>query len=210
MTAPEVGLWALSVLGVLTVATGLLISVSRQEVSRTLVVTLFFFGVLMLGLTVYGINFMDKYRELMQTVLPMLEDPGPASYEKALEETASGRLSPQNREIVRAIAVARPIAGLDSIVGAITQRATDPAGGETLTRLSRDLDARDAQASSVVRHWSTMGTVEAAAFDTLDASLRPLVARKLLTDQSMAAFLNPSLRRQLTAAATIDSIRRRQ
>jgi hypothetical protein len=208
MGAPEAGLWAFMGVGVVTTLIGAA-AVFRKGAKFWHVGLPLLFGVLMLGLSVFGIEFIDKYKEIVRIVWPMLESPGPETYSKALDQIGGGELSPENAEIVRAIAVARPITGLDSLLQESKDRATSSAGTRTLEEVSVDVRARQQLAGSIAAQIAASGGVSEQSVDTLPAAVRPLVARELLAP-SRSTQLTTAQRRALEQAAKIPPLRRKQ
>ncbi len=204
MSGFDIRLFMLSATGLLICLAGVVVLI-KQPTARILAVTWSFGGVFLVG-GVFGLEGIREFSQFVRVVKPMLEDPGTETYANAFRKVGDGELSDENAEIAAAIAIARPIPAVDSVVEAEASRAADSAGRNALMTLTRNVKAQDSVASRLASELFQSGRLDEQSFLRLDRTAQALVARRLLAQPRV---LTQQQERALQEAAKIPSTTRR-
>ena len=128
-----IGPWVLLALSVLLVAVAAYAVV--KQLPRGLMPSLFF-GVLLGGLAIHGIAFLDPYGKLLQQVA---DSPSEATYERAFDAIGRGKVpEPYERAIV-ALSLQNPTENLEQTFAASIAEASDGGGKRVLSEAQEAL-----------------------------------------------------------------------
>ena len=202
MSGFEIRLFMLSGTGILICLAGVYV-LTKQPTARILAVTWSFGGVFLVG-GVFGLEGIREFSQFVNVLKPMLENPTQETYAHAFQSVGEGKLSEENAEMAAAIAVARPIPNIVTVVEAAAAKATDSTGQNVLSTLDRNVKAQDSVASHLATELFSRGRLDERSFRQLDGTAQALVARKLLTQPGV---LTQQQLRTLREAGQIRSTR---
>jgi len=110
------GRWVMVAIGALAVLAAILITFKGKSSLLTWI-----FGVLLLGIGSFGMEFMPKYSDWLGKLSNMIKNPGEESYEAFFASVGKQKLPAELQQIGIEYAVSHPIEGMESII----QRAID-------------------------------------------------------------------------------------
>lgn len=127
-----IGRWVLLAIGTITVIVALIITFKNPEPFKRLALV-WIFGVFLAGTGVFGLEFIPKYKDWLDTVLNMIESPSKESYgaffEKVGREESPGYL----QELGISYAINNYVEGMEEVLAtAINKAPANTAGKKTL------------------------------------------------------------------------------
>jgi hypothetical protein len=180
------------------IGVGLIFSVAgvfmlfRPTVKMWQVLVPFIFGMLMLGLSAFGLPFMTSYGEFLSKVLPLIKDPGTGTYSNAIDAIGSGKLSADNASTAKAIMLENPSSDLESLVERHMMAARDPDGKAVLREMLADLRAKKQMAGQIADVAVQENKVNGERLGSFDASTQRLVAQEIERRPHVLEKLNPA------------------
>ncbi len=179
MAITTIGPWVL-------LAAGLVLMIAAVSLARVgnrfkeLVIFLIL-GVALSGTSVWGLGFLGQYRDFLTAtnlLNQMLTNPDTTTYGQAFASVGKGEVKPQYQRAILAVALQRPVEGLDRALTENADRATDADGRQALREASADLAGKQ-EAAGLVQHALASSGTAGARLERLDLATRVLVARGL-------------------------------
>lgn len=180
MSITVVGPWVLFAVGVAMLVMAIRLGGIGGRLKELVVFLVM--GTLLAGTSVWGLGFLAQYRDFLQTthlLTDMLSQPGEASYREAIQSVATGQVRPQYQQAILAVALQRPIEGLDHLLSQTAAIAPDRQGKDALSQAGADLEGMRAAARLVASEIETSPATSADVLRELDPASRALVARHL-------------------------------
>lgn len=188
MNILSIGPWILLALSCGLIASGIYVSVAKEGKGLT---RLLIFGVLLGGLSVHGLAFLDPYGDLLAK---LYSQPTQENYEKAFAALAEGDIPPQYETAIVSFAKDNPTAEMQAALRAA------PATPE-LDALRSEITKQQETATLVEQALESQGRLDPASVRALDATTRTLVNTSLLrrsdSELSEAGFRRRDLRRRI-------------
>jgi hypothetical protein len=201
VTAQVFGTWAFVVLGIIVVLAGI-VRMFLKEPRVQLILMCFVFGVLMSGVGVYGMGFLDKYGQFLDTtklLTSMLEAPSDKTYASTSAAIASGKMDPAVSQVALAYMTARPTEGYKSILANAEKRSVNPKIAGEFSAARTDVERKEAAATELTQSLSAKNELNSEKLQSLDASTKIYVARTLITSPQVAPQheMSPAVIKQL-------------
>jgi hypothetical protein len=90
------------------------------------------FGVLLVGIGSFGMEFIPKYGDWMKRLSDMIKSPGKESYEAFFTSVSKQKLPAELQQMGIEYAVSHPVEGMDSIIKGVTDQTQNPNGKKAL------------------------------------------------------------------------------
>jgi hypothetical protein len=181
MTPQIAGPWVLVALGAIVIVAGVFI-LFRREARVALVMMSFVFGVLLCGLGVFGITFLDSYARFLKTseiLTAVMQAPSDQTYSQALDAVASGKVDPAQGQALLTYMEARPTPQFGDLVRRKAVSAKDPRSRALLAATADDFGRREESAAKLAAGLAAKNQLTPAAVESLDQGSQVLVARHL-------------------------------
>lgn len=130
------GRWVLLVMGSLALLDAILLTAFRPEPFRRLLLA-WIFGVLITGLGVFGLEFMPKYREWLDSVADIIKIPSKESYETFFTKVGNEEIPTEIQELGINYAINNPVEGMESILTNAIARAPEGTNGKKALEWAR-------------------------------------------------------------------------
>jgi hypothetical protein len=190
------GRWVLMIIGSAAIIVAIILTVIKADPLRRLLV-IWFFGVLLAGLGIFGMEFMPQYREWLDAVSELVNNPGQESYKNFLAKVGKDELPQEVQKIGISYAVNHPIEDIKSILeNAVRNAPADKKGKLELKQGLSTLEAKQNVVESLLRVNPSAETVR--RFD-------PAISE--LYYQELRALPAPELRRMDIRPNEIESFR---
>lgn len=155
------------------------------------IITPFVFGIVLLGVSAFGLPFMTAYGEFLSKILPLIKAPGSETYAAAIDAIGSGKLSPNNAGAAKAIMLENPVQDLEPLVERQVVAAQDADGKDLLKSMLTDLRAKKQMAGQIADNVTQGTTVNTQKLGALDASTQRLVAQEIARRPQVVQRMTP-------------------
>ena len=123
-----VGRWFLLVVGVLVILAAIWFTLKNPIAKRPLY--MWIFGVLIIGLGIFGQEFLPKYGDWLAIITDMVEKPGEKSYAAFFDSVGKEKIPEEIQKIGINYVVSHPIEGMENILNNSIREAPDNKNGE--------------------------------------------------------------------------------
>jgi hypothetical protein len=125
-----IGRWVLLIIGSIAVIVAIVLTALKADPFRRLLL-IWIFGVLLVGLGVFGLEFMPQYREWLNSLTNLVNNPGQESYKEFLTKAGNDELPATVQKIGINYAVNNPIQDLEKILDQAINNAPEGKTGKT-------------------------------------------------------------------------------
>lgn len=132
-----IGRWVFLAMGVITVIIALIITLKNQGSFKGILLT-WIFGVFLAGTGVFGLEFIPKYKDWLDTVLDMIRNPSKESYETFFAKVGSEELPTELQEIGITYAISNPIEGIEGMLTTAINNASANTQGKKALEWAKD------------------------------------------------------------------------
>lgn len=176
-----VGRWVMLVIGALILLAAIWSIIKRPEIKRPLMLLL---GVFILGIGVFGLEFVPAYRQWIEVLKDMVNNPSEKSFSVFFEETSKENMPVELREIGINFATTHPIDRMEEILEEAIKRTPDnkESGKSALKYAKRSLQGNQLAVDRILR--STPAVDEVEKFDPVT---RKLIYQRLIKDPQYAS-----------------------
>lgn len=119
-----VGRWIMLIIGTLALLGAIWITLKGRSVFL-----MWAFGVLLIGIGSFGMEFMPKYSDWLSKLSDMIKNPGKESYEAFFASVSKQKLPAELQQIGIEYAVSHPIEGIESIIKGVIDRTPENTEG---------------------------------------------------------------------------------
>jgi hypothetical protein len=124
MDMVSVGRWIMIVIGALALLVAIWITLKGKSS-----LLIWIFGILLLGIGSFGMEFMPKYSDWLSKVSDMIKTPGKESYEAFFASVSKQKLPAELQQIGIEYAINHPIEGMESIIKGVIDRTPENTEG---------------------------------------------------------------------------------
>jgi hypothetical protein len=208
MEPTAIALLALIAVGLIVILAGVY-KLIKPDPKFWQIITPFVFGLLMLGLSAFGLRFMTAYGEFLSKVLPLINAPTSETYATAIDAISSGKLSADNAGTAQAIMLENPVPDLESLIERRVVAAQDPHGKDQLKEMLTDLRAKKTLAAQIADSVVQGDKVNTGKLGSLDGSMQGLVAQEIARRPQVVSKLSSVERESVNHFAVPRSARKR-
>lgn len=123
-----IGRWFLLAVGVLVILATIWFTLKNPNAKRPLY--MWIFGVLIIGLGIFGQEFLPKYGDWLAIITDMVEKPGEKSYAAFFDSVGKEKIPEEIQKIGINYVVSHPIEGMENILNNSIREAPDNKNGE--------------------------------------------------------------------------------
>jgi hypothetical protein len=162
------GRWVMLVIGAGALIGAILLTVLKPEAKRPLF--MWIFGVLIAGIGVFGLEFVPKYREWLDSVGDIIKSPSKESYEAFFAKIGNDEIPVELQEIGITYAINNPIEGMNEILAtAINSAPADTNGKKALEWAKKGYQEKQHVIDQLLKSKPTVDT--AKNFDPMTSSM---------------------------------------
>lgn len=184
-----VGRWVMLVIGAGSLIGATLLTVLKPEAKRPLY--MWIFGVLIAGLGVFGLEFMPKYREWLDSVTNIIKSPSKESYEAFFAKVGNEEIPVELQEVGINYAINNPVEGMDEMLtAAINGVPADTNGKKALEWAKKGYQEKQRVIDQLLKSNPTVDT--AKSFDPVTSGMFYERLRKLPRAELQRYGIDPS------------------
>jgi len=132
-----IGRWVFLALGIITIIGALIITFKNPEPFKRILFT-WIFGVFLAGTGVFGLEFIPKYKDWLDTLLDMIKNPSKESYETFLAKVGNGEIPIELQELGITYAINNPIEGIEGMLTTAINNAPANTQGKKALEWAKD------------------------------------------------------------------------